>query len=515
MRKLILLITSLICLSASAQKQKIGDFIESTSYNLDKIGVERRQQYFPERNGFVSINGENRYTRALYGSHTDWRLETSDRPIFAVVKKDHHRNIRFELDYQGKSIPLEKVSFCKAHYAGDTGGARFYALFEQDWIDSLGVVALASPDRERAIWMFFSPAMKDKASIRVIVSPIVQPKLHRNGDIGAIVVSKISSRDFKKIIELTIYYEDKNGEESLPYYPLENRQISVLETDLWTGQEDWSEDWYMNIFTDELLYKYNELYDDTVDEEEKKDVDWQLSFWINRYLDGTCITRQGCKQYLDSLKTECAKKVLMKRIVSYLEHKEFHFADKELFSDEEEEAESSYGEVVKQYEPTYELAYIDGQGHPQRKTIKNANMNSFVAGIKFRENYEEMLSKLEEGMELQIKPEPDNEFDPDALAVYHDEDHLGYIPKKDIPAVSLDMENECGFAEIEYVDEEHIDLVIPVSFHKLSTMSDDELENYRFYKTEKTKYEKGYVENSSPISKEEFLEGISQQKSNL
>ena len=185
MRKLILLITSLICLSASAQKQKIGDFIESTSYNLDKIGVERRQQYFPEQKGFVSINGENRYTRALYGSHTDWRLETSDRPIFAVVKKDHHRNIRFELDYQGKSIPLEKVSFCKAHYAGDAGGARFYALFEQDWTDSLGVVALASPDRERAIWMFFSPAMKDKASIRVIMSPIVQPKLHRNGDIGA------------------------------------------------------------------------------------------------------------------------------------------------------------------------------------------------------------------------------------------------------------------------------------------------------------------------------------------
>ena len=309
----------------------------------------------------------------------------------------------------------------------------------------------------------------------------------QNGDIGAIVVSKISSRDFKKIIELTIYYEDKNGDESLPYYPLENRQISVLETDLWTGQEDWSEDWYMNIFTDELLYKYNELYDDTVDEEEKKDVDWQLSFWINRYLDGTCITRQGCKQYLDSLKTDCAKKVLMKRIESYLEHKEFHFADKELFSDEEDETESSYGEVVKQYEPTYELAYIDGQGRPQRKTIKNANMNSFVAGIKYRENYEEMLSKLEEGMELQIKPEPDNE----------------------------NMENECEFAEIEYVDEEHIDLVIPVSFHKLSTMSDDELEDYRFYKTEKTKDEKGYVENSSPISKEEFLEGINQQKSNL
>lgn len=457
----------------------------------------------------------------------------------------------------------------------------------------------------------------------------------REGKIGAVIVSKIKSKDFKVFVDLNVYYEDTYGEEFTPYYPLEGRQISVVETDLWTGQEDWSEDWFMNIFTDELLYKYLDMYDSSVDEDEKKDVDWQLSFWINSYLDGTCITREGCMLYMDRLKTDNAKKVLMKRIESYLEHKGFHFADKELFADEEEkiekietdnedgtivtdrgftipakfqkfkatvdatddvidffeeddwqdndvpivmasitpgdeieainldtqelyftykcekikskmeegnyaiiivsdykikgdiievelyaqfsekEAESSYGEVVKQYEPAYELAYIDGQGHSQRKTIKNANMNSFVAGIKYRENYEKMLSKLEEGMELQIKPEPNNEFDHDALAVYHDEDHLGYIPKKDIPAVSLNMENEYGIAEIEYVDEEHIDLVIPVSFHKLSTMPDYELENYTFYKTEKTKYEKGYVENSSPISKEEFLEGINLQKNNL
>ena len=85
MRKLILLYVALFGCVAFAQKQKIGDFIESTSYNLDKIGVERHQQYFPENNAFVCENGANRFTRALYGSHTDWRLETSDRPVFAVV----------------------------------------------------------------------------------------------------------------------------------------------------------------------------------------------------------------------------------------------------------------------------------------------------------------------------------------------------------------------------------------------------------------------------------------------
>ena len=72
----------------------------------------------------------------------------------------------------------------------------------------------------------------------------------RNGKIGAIVVSKISSKDFKTIVDLNIYYEDAHGEEYLPYYPLEGRQLSVIETDLWTGQEDWSKDWNLNLGTD-------------------------------------------------------------------------------------------------------------------------------------------------------------------------------------------------------------------------------------------------------------------------
>ena len=53
----------------------------------------RPMNYFPDRGDIVCINGNNRYTRALYGGHTRFRLETSDRPVFAVVKKGHHRNI--------------------------------------------------------------------------------------------------------------------------------------------------------------------------------------------------------------------------------------------------------------------------------------------------------------------------------------------------------------------------------------------------------------------------------------
>ena len=59
MRRLWLLTVLLSAISASAQSQKIGDFIESTSYNLDKIGVERQQQYQPRHGSFVCENGTN------------------------------------------------------------------------------------------------------------------------------------------------------------------------------------------------------------------------------------------------------------------------------------------------------------------------------------------------------------------------------------------------------------------------------------------------------------------------
>ena len=176
MRKLILLMALLGSIATSAQKQKVGDFIESTSYNLDKIGVERSQQYFPEGRAFVCENGVNRFTRALYGSTTDWRLETSDRPVFAVVKKGHHRNIRFEVN----GVPLDSTDYCKAWYQD---GARRYQLNDKRWPEgSLTVEAVAVPDEEAAVWKFQS---SQPLQTRVVVCNIVRPKLHRNGDIGA------------------------------------------------------------------------------------------------------------------------------------------------------------------------------------------------------------------------------------------------------------------------------------------------------------------------------------------
>ena len=91
------------------QPQKIGDFIESTSYNEHRRNATRSLQYTPDGDDFVCINGKNRFTRALYGSHTAFRLETSDRPVFAAYTKKNPKHICFKLQTSGGTVALDST----------------------------------------------------------------------------------------------------------------------------------------------------------------------------------------------------------------------------------------------------------------------------------------------------------------------------------------------------------------------------------------------------------------------
>ena len=160
------------------------------SYNDGRQNESRTQQYFPVGDAFVSEStlddflqgrcGANRFTRALYGSHSDWRLETSDRPVFAVVKKNHHRHIRFVVN----GVSLDSVGYCRSQYVD---GMRTYQLRDQRWgADAeLTLQVLAMPDREGALWLFEDRRFVPAAHFQARVCAVAHPKLKRNGDIGA------------------------------------------------------------------------------------------------------------------------------------------------------------------------------------------------------------------------------------------------------------------------------------------------------------------------------------------
>ena len=166
------------------QPQKAGDRIESISYNDHKRGMARTLQYKPDGGAWVCVNGKNRYTRALYGGPTAWRLETSDRPIFATYEKNNSRNIRFVLRLtDGTRMPLDSTSWCEARYIP---GRRDYQLKDPSWgaNSRLTIETLADRDAEAALWRI-SGQLPEGCRLEAIVSDIRIKKLSRNGDMGA------------------------------------------------------------------------------------------------------------------------------------------------------------------------------------------------------------------------------------------------------------------------------------------------------------------------------------------
>jgi len=59
----------------------------------------------------------------------------------------------------------------------------------------------------------------------------------------------------------------------------------------------------------------------------------------------------------------------------------------------------------------------------------------FVAGVQHHKS-DQVLDKLTEGTVFELRPEPDNKFDPNAVAIIYNNDHqeddcmIGYVPAK-------------------------------------------------------------------------------------
>lgn len=203
--------------------KKIGDFIESTSYNDSLRNTERSLQYVPRGDAFVCTNGTNRYTRALYGGHSNYRLETSDRPVFvSFVDGKHCKNISFVLKTATGSIALDSID-CIAEYEA---GKRIYILTDAGLGDkSLRLTALTRYDSDGAIFKLELGKLKNKAKELVVrFCDIRNPKLHRNGDMGVEKPGSLEASDDPqkrknyscKVCDRNIYIMVENQELRFP-----------------------------------------------------------------------------------------------------------------------------------------------------------------------------------------------------------------------------------------------------------------------------------------------------------
>ena len=179
------------------------------------------QNYQPSGHAFVCSNGQNRYTRALYGSHTDWRVETSDRPVFALFKKGSHRNVRLRIN----DVALDSTKQCDASYEA---GMRSYIVRDKRW--GVGAVVrvkvVASLTTERALWRIQTAGFKEDPYIDIVVSNIKNPKLHRNGDIGVDAADAFEADGKKPVQDFGGILQDK-----VCYFCAEGQTLKLLDDD--------------------------------------------------------------------------------------------------------------------------------------------------------------------------------------------------------------------------------------------------------------------------------------------
>ena len=75
----------------------------------------------------------------------------------------------------------------------------------------------------------------------------------------------------------------------------------------------------------------------------------------------------------------------------------------------------------------------------------------YIAGVQFRPGIKQVIDELDEGMELELVPEPENKFDPNAVQVCYKGIQLGFVPKKFSAEVAgiLEVDNlMCRVVEI-------------------------------------------------------------------
>lgn len=145
--------------------QNTSPDLDILQYKLLKEQTLRSIHYRPQGNSAYTINGEACYNRALYGAHTGFRLECSDRPEFGIY-----------LSGMGGHLSLVPAATnCKTTY---TAGKMCY--------DQSGVTIQAQVMREgedMALWRIENNSLRPQA-IEVEFGGVDGRKFHRNGDLG-------------------------------------------------------------------------------------------------------------------------------------------------------------------------------------------------------------------------------------------------------------------------------------------------------------------------------------------
>ena len=144
---------------------------------------ERTVRYHPEGNDIVIVNGERRFTRALYGTNTAFRVEAGDLPEFAMYMPGMGGNIRFGLMTSTSHKWLINANEIKAIYHA---GSMIYEIGDS----LLGhgkiyITVLALSNAEGMVIKTRSENVGPDVQLVWVYGGASGKKFSRDGDVGA------------------------------------------------------------------------------------------------------------------------------------------------------------------------------------------------------------------------------------------------------------------------------------------------------------------------------------------
>jgi hypothetical protein len=198
-----LALCAIIALPTASDAQQL--FTANSSLSGSQISAPRGLNYWPEGEDFVTYNGRNRFTRALYGGNSGFRVETSDCAEFALYMPNMGGNIRlsgYRRKWPKRSVwywqaqrPLYEVGRWETNRSVESRyrpGHRSYrcTLPESVYGAAKGVTptveidVVAAYDCDAAIWHVRTTGVAKEFLLKVDYCGASNDRFSREGDMG-------------------------------------------------------------------------------------------------------------------------------------------------------------------------------------------------------------------------------------------------------------------------------------------------------------------------------------------
>jgi hypothetical protein len=152
--------------------------------NLQFAKASMHEGYYPQGNNIVCVNGTHRFTRAIYGTNTPFRFETSDFPEFGLYMPNLGGSMYFALTNGKQSKWIDKADYIQASYSA---GKRSYIIKDSSFLGNgeLKMDFLAWGDADGIIVKMEGNNIPASARLISIFGGANDEHFRREGDLGA------------------------------------------------------------------------------------------------------------------------------------------------------------------------------------------------------------------------------------------------------------------------------------------------------------------------------------------